>query len=201
MIFIPSRKRRIALQRFFDTSLPIMTGKVLIDYDDESYEGMILPEGWSFVKRPRQATSARLNEAFEQLKTEAFYAVVCDDMVASPFGWDVELSKDAGSRNIAWGNDGRWGPNLCTSFFIGGDLARHLGWLAYPGLNHLYVDSVWWMIAKAAKLGRYRKDIRVTHINVKDQTYQERRVKGDHQTFQELRIETISQLIRKASEL
>ena len=200
MIFVPSRKRRSSLNRFFETSCPTLPGRVLIDDDDDSYEGMKLPEGWEFMVSGRTSSSKRLNEAYMIMPNEPFYGQIGDDYVCKPHGWDKMLAESCGFSKISWGNDGRWGDRLCTSFFIGGELVRMFDWLAHPDLEHLYVDSVWWMIAKGAGIGRYRADVEVTHINVKDQTYKERRCINDHNTFTFLRNEQIGKLIDLASQ-
>ena len=200
MIFVPSRNRRESLQRFFDVGKPTLPGRVLIDDDDKSYEGMELPEGWDFSVAPRQSTSARLNLGYDLYRNEEFYAVIGDDYVCRPIGWDAMLAESCGFSKISWGNDGRWGERLCTSFFIGGELVRMFDWMAHPDLEHLYVDSVWWMIAKGSGLARYRPDVETTHINVKDSTYRERRMLNDQRTFSRLRTDEISKLIDLAAD-
>ena len=201
MMFLASRGRRQSLERFFGFSRPHLEGRVLIDEDDPSYDGMELPEGWKFFVRPRDKTSAILNRAFLSFPNEPFYGVLCDDMAYSPEGWDEILAEAATPKYVAWGDDGRWGPKLCTSFFIGGDLARAFGWIAHPSFGHLYVDSVWWMIAKGAGIARYRKDVKATHRNVKDKTYLERSIGNDHETFSTVRDQDVPQLTLKAAAL
>lgn len=201
MIFVQSRNRRASLERFFDVSKPQMEGRVLIDADDDSYDGMTLPDGWSFFQEPRDSCSAILNRAYRKWPNEPFYGQIGDDYVCKPYGWDVMLAEAASFNHIAWGDDGRWGNKLCTSFFVGGTLVRMFDWFAHPMLEHLYVDSVWWMIAKGAGISKYRPEISTTHINVKDQTYRERRVSNDHVTFSKLRGEPIDELINLAAQL
>ncbi len=73
-------------------------------------------------------------------------------------------------------------------------------WMAHPELEHLYVDSVWWMIAKGSGMGRYRPDVECTHVNVKDDTYKQRRLAHDQRTFMRLREKEIGRLIDLASD-
>ncbi len=201
MIFVPSRKRRESLNRFFELSAPSLPGRVLIDDDDDSYEGMQLPAGWEFFVSKRKSSSARLNEAFKKRPDEPFYGQIGDDYICKPLGWDVLLAEGCGSTRISWGNDGRWGDRLCTSFFIGGDLVRQFGWMAHPELEHLYVDTVWWMVAKGSGTANYLQDVKCTHINVKDQTYRERRISNDHNVFKKLEQKAIGHLIDFAAEI
>lgn len=201
MIFVPSRNRRETLQRFFDVSKPQTPGRVLIDDDDSSYEGMKLPYGWEFISGPRAPTSFRLNDGYNLFRNEPFYGQIGDDYVCKPIGWDTQLAESCGHYKISWGNDGRWGEKLCTSFFIGGELVRMFDFMAHPELDHLYVDSLWWMIAKGSGLARYRADIETKHINIKDKTYQERRLANDHKNFMRLRADgEIDRLIDLAAD-
>lgn len=201
MIFVPSRGRRAGIERFFKECNPSLPGRVLIDEDDRSYDDMSLPDGWEFFVRPRDKTTVIINRAFHEFPKEPFYAVVGDDMMCKPPDWDLELAQSCGSKCVSWGDDGRWGSKLCPSFFVGGDLVRHMGWLVHPMFGHLYGDTVWWMIARGAGIARYRPDITIHHYNVKDKTYLERQVRGDHEAFEYLRTEGMSRLISKASKL
>ena len=197
MIFVQSRGRRKSLERFFEVGKPTETGRVLIDEDDRSYDGMTLPKGWEFFVRPRDSSSKILNRAFKEWPDEPYYGQIGDDYVCST-GWDCILGNAATPKYISWGDDGRWGNRLCTSFFVGGDLVRKFGWFAHPELEHLYVDSIWWMIAKGSGLGKYCPEVKVQHLNVKDQTYRERRVKGDHRMFEFLRMGEVGTLTELA---
>lgn len=201
MIFVPSRGRRYGLERFFSHCKPSLVGRVLIDDDDTSYDGMELPTDWAFFKRQRDKTTRIINRAFDAYPQQDFYAVVGDDMLCSPDGWDKILAAEAGSKYVSWGDDGRWGSKLCPSFFVGGDLVRAMGWVVHPAFGHLYGDTVWWMIARGAGIARYRPDISITHMNQHDQTYMERQTRGDHDMFDIVRNDEMSGLIQKAAEL
>lgn len=201
MIFLQSRKRRQSLERFFSFSKPTERGCVLIDDDDDSYEGMSLPAGWGFHQAPRASVVIILNRAFQAYPNEPYYAQIGDDYVCQPEGWDKVLGDACGSHNIAWGDDGRFGPKLCTSFFVGGDLVRKLGFIAHPSFGHLYVDTVWWSIAKGAGIGRYHPEISTKHLKLIDKTYHERTVQGDYETFNKLREKELSELINIAVSL
>lgn len=197
MIFMCSRGRREYLERFFKLSSPILQGTVLIDDDDDSYKDFELPYYWRFLEGKRGPVSELLNRAFERFPDEPYYAVVCDDMVYLTPDWDVVLSQACVPNLVSWGDDGKKGRNLCTSFFIGGDLVRKLGFLAHPGTGHLYTDTIWWMIASGSGLGRYRPEVKFTHTKIFDQTFRERSISGDPEKFEKIRSE-IPELTRKA---
>jgi hypothetical protein len=199
MIFVCSRKRRASLGRFFTESQPTIGGRVLIDEDDGAYAGMSLPAGWEFFVRPRAPVSKIINRAYAAFPSEPFYAVVGDDVTCGPHGWDKVLADAAGPHSVSWGDDGRWGPSLCTTFFVGGDLVRRMGWLAHPAFGHLYVDRIWWGIATGAGIAKYHPDISCRHVNVKDTTYRERSIGGDHQQFAAVMAGEMAALIQRAS--
>ena len=203
MIFMCSRGRRELLQKFMDVSQPRLEGRVLIDDDDNSYDGMKLPHGWDFVVGKRGSVTEILNRAFKKFPDEPYYAVICDDMLyTDPVpGWDALLSAAAAPRYVSWGDDGRFSERLCTSFWVGGDLVRAFGWLQHPDIGHLYADTVWWTIARGAKIARYLPEVSYRHHKVMDRTFAERSIQGDATTFERLRMTEIPFLTRKAHDL
>lgn len=201
MIFMCSRKRPKLLQRFFMVSRPLLPGRVLIDEDDSSYENMELPPHWKFSKALRASTVVRLNGAQAMYPDEDYYAVICDDMMIGPSGWDTRLKEAAARNHVAWGDDRKWGDKLCTSFFVGGDLVRTMGFLQHPAFGHLFVDKIWWEIAQGAGLARYCPDVIVQHTKVADETYLQRSIRGDREMFDELKKNgTLKDLIERAKD-
>ena len=201
MIFVCSRGRRESLCRFFMISKPSLAGRVLIDDDDPTYEGMELPTGWKFVSGPRGPVTQILNRAFESMPKEPFYGVICDDMVYQTQGWDISLSEKCQPKFVAWGDDGRRGPTLCTSFFVGGDLVRHFGWLVHPKTGHLYGDTIWWAIARGADIARYDPSVQFRHHKIYDKTYLQRRIHGDAESFKSMIDAEIPDLALRAATL
>ena len=180
MIFMPSRGRRKSLERFFADSMPCERGVVLIDDDDiDTYLDMDLPLGWTKLAAERKGAAGALRNAYELYPDEPWYGVVADDVVARPDGWDQRLAEACQPEFVAWGDDGRWGDKLCTTFFVGAGLVKKLGWLVPPGFGHLYVDRGWGDIAWGAGVARYLPAIHTAHMNVHDETYMQRAIQGD----------------------
>jgi hypothetical protein len=198
LIFVCSRKRRHSLSRFLHLSRPHLPGRILIDEDDDSYDGMELPPGWRFFMGRRDSTVRILNRAFDHFKYEPFYAVVCDDMIYVTKGWDKILAQSCEDRYVAWGSDGRWNDQLCTSFFLGGELARKMGWIVHPAFGHLFADRAWWEIAQRARLARYHPEVRFEHHKIADRTFFERKITGDRERFGTLMEGEIHQLVERA---
>lgn len=200
MIFLPSRGRREVLQRFFAVSAPSVVGRVLIDDDDEeTYAGMVLPDGWEFLCSRRTGIAKRINLAFRAFPDELWYAMMADDVECGPAGWDRVLAAVAQPCYVAWGNDPKWGEKLCTTFFVGGDLVRKIGFLVAPVFRHLYIDRVWHDIATGAGLGRYHPEVSCRVTRVRDKTWMERRAEMDpNRYFEYNRSGEIGKLISVA---
>lgn len=203
MILLPTRGRRELLVEFFAQSAPVEPGRVLVDEDDlETYRGVWLPAGWDWFVGPRAPLVAICNRLFAAYPNEPWYGIAGDDMRYSTPGWDRALAAAACPKFVAWGDDGVQGAKLCTSWFIGGDLARAMGWLGHPAFGHLYADTVWREIAAGAGLERYRPEIRFKHLRLQDETFRSRSIAGDRERFLELRQSgAIRALVQRARAL
>jgi hypothetical protein len=191
MIFVPSRGRRKPLERFFRESAPVLAGRVLIDDDDiDTYLDVVLPGGWMFLAGERVGAAKSLNRGFKLFPDEPFYGVCGDDVVCTK-DWDVILSEACQPDKVSWGDDGKFGERLGTTFFVGGDLVRKMGWLAHPDFGHLYVDRIWWEIGQGSGKKSYHPEVKTAHLNVHDETYRQRAVGKDHQTFPKLDLKEL----------
>jgi len=190
MMLLPSRGRPEQLRRFFEQSRPAYKGVVLLDEDDvKNYFDVRLPNNWTTIIAPRVSLTRLFNRAFEQYPDEPFYGLLGDDIVCKPKGWDHDLAAAAGQHDIAYGDDGINGRQLCCFPFLGGELVRATGWLQHPALGHLYGDSVWFEIGRRLKLLRYRPTVETRHfhwslgLQEKDATARERQIEGDIAAF------------------
>lgn len=189
MILIPTRGRPLNLQRL--ATHYAITGAtepvcVLLDEDDApNYEGVERRPGWEFrVHGPRTHITEITNRGFAMYPDEESYGVLADDVIPRTFHWDQVLKAAAGRDGIAWGNDLLQGERLPTHIFMGGDLARALGWVSCPRVKHWCADNVWLNIGQAMGTARYLPEVileHAHHINGKaeeDATYREQ---PDHQ--------------------
>lgn len=98
-----------------------------------------------------------------------YYHLTNDDFIYKTENWDEILIKeieDHGGVGIAYGNDLFQGENKPTAPVISGNVARALGWLQYPKLQHLYGDSVWKVIGDQANCSYFRGDVEIEHCHV-----------------------------------
>jgi hypothetical protein len=78
-----------------------------------------------------------------------------DDHRPRTKGWDVDVMEALrfGEKSgVAYGNDLVHGPAIPTAAFITADLVRKLGYMAPPGLTHMYADNFWRLLGEATSL-------------------------------------------------
>jgi len=106
-----------------------------------------------------------INECFEHNKHYDYYHITNDDCIYQTIGWDVSLAEKLIQKGggIAYGNDLLGGVNLPTFPFISGKIARALGWLQLPPLDHLCGDMVWKAIGSGLNRLYYCPEVVIEH--------------------------------------
>lgn len=133
-----------------------------VDCLDMAARALIVPPG-------RRGMVDATNEAFRIFQPELGFAVgfFGDDVLPRTDGWDTELLKELRElgTGVAYGNDLLQGERIATHPVLTTDIPRTLGWLAYPGLEHLCVDVV--IQRLGAELGKlaYRDDVILEHLH------------------------------------
>ena len=196
MWIVPSRFRPYYLGRLIEACLETgLSGPVLARVDDDDpllseYRALALPDTWRLAVGPRKGLAAIYNDIFAAAPAEDFYGLLADDLVPETTVWGRTLTREAGRDGLAFGDDGINGGRLATHPVLGGDLVRRTGWLALPGLDRLFIDTVWTQIARAAGVLRYRPDVKVTHWHfsngraLMDRTYRKPRSAEDRAIYQ-----------------
>ena len=195
MFVIPSRARPHNIARLIrawtDTGA---TAPALLRLDDDDaspggYLALDRPSNWALVVAERRPLSVIYNEVFGAFPDEDWYGVFADDIVPETPGWDARLIETADRDGLAFGDDGINGADHATHFVVGGALVRSIGWLALPGLDRLYIDTVWTDIARDRGVLRYLPDVKITHWHpsVKkalfDPTYRKHHKQADHAVY------------------
>lgn len=175
MWLLPSRGRPLNLARFFQVcrATGISTpGVVLIDRDDygerqAAYEALELPLGWRIRQTagPRQGEKTR--EVWDEVKDCAWLGLIGDDNVPQTLGWDRLLVEKLDGWNIVSCNDQWQAPRrVGNCWIIGGPLARAVGYIFAPGMEHLFVDDLWEAIGREGACLTCRMDVVVRHVHV-----------------------------------
>ena len=168
MWILPSRSRPHNLSRLIDawvrtgSSTPVV---VCIDSDDpcrEQYETMAIPDRWHIVVGTRCPLSDIYNNTYVRRWNATWFGFIADDVVPVTKDWDISLIKAAGNDGMAVPAGGET-TGGCPHFVLGGDLVRSVGWLSLPGLDRIYIDTVWGDIAKSRGVYREINDVRLEH--------------------------------------
>lgn len=170
---------------------------VRLDDDDPMLQGYKdlsnWPHDWEIIIADRIPLGDIYNSALNAMPDLEWYGFLADDVVPETFGWDRLLIKAAGSFGLAFGDDGINGETRATHFVLGGDLVRRVGYLALPGLDRTYIDTVWNDIAHKRVVSRYLPDVKMTHKHfsnrtaLMDQTYRKPAKARDRALYQEWR--------------
>lgn len=153
-----------------------------------------MPEGWHVHVCMCNGLSELYNESYKYHPNEPFYGFIADDVVPLTDAWDVKLIEAArrdGMAVPAGGHDASGAPH----FVLGGDLARSVGWLSLPGLDRLYIDTVWQRIAESRGALRRMPDVVLEHRHfsngkaLMDSTYRKHKKAQDKLIYDNWRSE------------
>lgn len=189
MILIPSRGRPQWLANFLRTALAhgmTENGVVMIDADDATaYSNVPLPDGWIFEIRPRATIASRWNDALKVRPDEPHYALMTDDAEPMTQGWDARLREELKTKKVVWPDD--LYEQRSTFPWVRGELARGFGFLAAPGLKHLYIDTFWGDVVDGQGLVA---DVKVKHhLKIDDETHRQRQDGNDSGVYTTLKNE------------
>lgn len=195
MWLIPSRERPHRLQQLVTAckkARMTTSAAVLVDDDDpnlESYKNISLPKDWRLEVGPRGGLSEIYNNAYDRHPDEKWYGILCDDVIPETPRFDLKLIEVAGNDGMAVPKGGHH-PVVPPHFVLGGDLVRDTGWLSLPGLDRIFIDTVWMDIAKERGVLRYAWDVVLSHHHFSngkalyDKTYRKLRKAEDKAIYE-----------------
>lgn len=155
-VLLPSRGRPHNFRRFMEACSS--TGDdyrvyVRLDHDDLSLVvyGQVVDDytgKTSVIVGDRVGFGASLNELAGCASHDGMsrLGMFGDDVVPQTPGWDTALVAALGDRlGVVYGDDGlrnRHSPDLPTHYVTQTEVYRRLGYLAPPGIRHLFLDNV-----------------------------------------------------------
>lgn len=175
VVIVPSRGRPRNIAALADawTDTKAAADVIVAVDDDDPTRGDYLDvvathPRFDIVIGPRLGMVGSLNKvARSQAPLYDAVGFMGDDHRPRTVDWDMAIS-DALSElgtGIAYGNDLIHGERLPTAAFMTADIVRTLGWMAPPGLRHLFVDNAWRSLGCSLEAFRYLPDVVIEHVH------------------------------------
>ena len=151
---------------------------VRVDNDDpllDSYKAIAMPDKWTLHIGLRMPLASMYNELYALFEPQ-WWGFIADDVVPMTANWDSILIGIAGTDGMAVPAGGETTGGY-PHFILGSNLVRSVGWLALPGLDRIYIDTVWRDIAVSRNVYRFLPDVLLEHRHFSckkalfDQTY------------------------------
>lgn len=112
---------------------------------------------------PRMKMAPKVNRVFRDHPDYDYYVFVGDDHRFRTPNWD-EILIERNVRGVSYGDDLHQGEKLPTAFMLDGKVARALGYIFYPTLEHLYVDDYIKALGLRTYL-RYVPEVVIEHLH------------------------------------
>ncbi len=172
LIILPSRGRPEKIEEFYNTWRQTTDGysEVLtcLDDDDSTVNKYTKHNDVQFDIGKGNSMCDSLNRSFKKYSKYEYYFIPSDDHRMRTKKWEtrfMEKIKKNGGKGVAYGNDLIWEEKLATAAFVSGNIFRALGYIALPGLLHMWVDKYWLELGKALNKLFYFPDIIVEHMH------------------------------------
>lgn len=174
-VIVPSRGRPQNIQRlaqaWTDTNAQ---ADVIVAVDDDDptradyYDAIQTHPRFDLTVRPRLRMGGTLNAvARNACRTWDHLGFLGDDHYPRTDRWDQQVTTelDRLRTGIVYGNDLLQGERLPTAFFLTANIVRTLGWMAPPGLTHLFIDDATLALGRALDAITYLPDVVIEHLH------------------------------------
>lgn len=138
---------------------------------------VIVPASWG------NTSTAKVNYFVDQKLYKGYFTVsgIDDDCRVTTDGWDLLLTLPLKAKGygVSWGNDTIQNGRVPTKWTITTNIIEALGFVAPPGLIHLFVDDFLARVGKELNSAHYAPNVMMEHhhwLNKKaemDETYME----------------------------
>lgn len=168
LVIVPSRGRPQAINELMiawnatGTQADLLVG---LDDDDVPYPR---EEGVMYDVGPRQRFAPMVNRLTDRYAGSYRYvAVLGDDHRPRTPSWDAIMSGTLAAlgSGVVYGDDLLRGREMATAVMMTTDLPRGLGYIAPPGITHLYVDNFWMSLGRAVNGLRYLPEVTIEHLH------------------------------------
>lgn len=170
LVICPSRSRPANAARLVDAWQATTAGvsDLLIATDDDDPANYLVPPPAIHRVAQRRRMAGTLNLWATHFADQYDALGFCgDDHVFRTTGWDQRVIEqlDRLGTGLVYGNDLLQGMNLPTAVFVTADIVRTLGWMAPPGLVHLFLDNSWLALGHALDAITYLSDVVIEHMH------------------------------------
>lgn len=104
----------------------------------------------------------RVVQVYPDCSIIAFFG---DDHVPRTPDWETRIEQAMEPMGVVYCNDLIMGEALPTAAFLDAEIVRRLGYLAPPGLIHMYGDNFWRLIGETTGKLRYLEDVVIEHMH------------------------------------
>jgi hypothetical protein len=175
VVIVPSRGRPRNIAALADawTATKAAADVIVAVDDDDPTRGDYLDvvashPRFDIVIGPRLRMAGTLNKvAASQAPMYDALGFMGDDHRPRTLDWDhrVTAELDRLGTGLVYGDDLLQGANLPTAVFMTAGIIRTLGWMAPPGLVHLFLDNAWLTLGRALDAISYLPDVVIEHCH------------------------------------
>lgn len=179
-VLVPTRSRPDNLARLLRVRTNCTTWAVVLDRDDPKLDDYLRVLGvargngvnvrWMILE-DRMMLGQKLNVGVEWLvhwdEVPTNVGYMGDDHLPLTSCWDIELVDTLAKPDIGYcyPDDGWRGEQLATCVFAWMPAVQAAGYLAAPGIQHLFVDDAWMALAREAGCLEFVRHIRIDHLH------------------------------------
>ncbi|HEY3484319.1 MAG TPA: hypothetical protein VGK49_02995 [Ilumatobacteraceae bacterium] len=167
LVICPSRGRpgNIAelLERWEDTGSAARLVVCVDDDDPHLHEYRRL--GVRLVVGKRASLGGWLNRMVGEAEHHRIVGFIGDDVRPRTDRWDARIGEAMPEFGVVYGDDGHQHERMPTHPFIDARIIRRLGFIAPPGVEHLYLDDFWRAVGNHLGTLTYLADVELEHMH------------------------------------
>ena len=172
LVLLPSKERPQKIEGFYQTWRETTEGYsdviCCLDEDDLTINDYKRHKDILYDVGAGKTMCGTINRVFYKYPDYKYYFIVSDDHRIRTKYWEtrlMEIIEKSGGTGVAYGNDLLYGKELSTSAFVSGNIFRCLGYIALPGLYHMWIDRFWMELGKGLGKLFYFPDIFIEHMH------------------------------------
>jgi len=172
LMLLPSRSRSEKIEHCIDAWRATKEQSdllVLLDDDDPELDRYQRHSDVLYHVGPRIRMCPTVNQAVKDYPNYKYYGFIGDDHLFRTDGWDkkfISIIENKGNGwGIAYGDDLLQGEGLATHCVMSKNIIDSIGYMAIPGLVHLYMDNFWMTLGTSIARLFYEPSVIVEHMH------------------------------------